>query len=105
MRIHLKGEQGQGLTEYGLILVLVSIVVVVALATFGRRLRIVYEEINCAFTGYPVHSGPLTITAPGRTDADTVWMTFNLASASQVGFTDLPSGFSESFYLSPQQYT
>jgi len=86
-------------------LALAAIVVLVALAPFGRRLSIVYEEISCAFTNYPAHSGPLTIAASGRIDSDTVWMTFNLSSSSQVVFTDLPSGFSETFDLGAQQYT
>lgn len=105
MRNHSKGEEGQGLVEYGLILILVAVVVVFALATFGRRLSIVYEEINCAFTNFPAQSGPLTISASGRSDPDTVWMTFNLTSAAEVTFTDLPSGFTETYDLSPQQYT
>ena len=104
MSIHSKGEQGQGLTEYGLILVVVSIVVIVALALFGRRLSVVFEEINCGFALYPSASGPLTIAESGRTDADTVWMRFNLGSASQVTFTDLPSGFTETFNLSVHEY-
>ena len=48
MRTHSKGEQGQGLLSYALILVLVAIVVVVALAAYGSRLSFIYEEINCA---------------------------------------------------------
>ncbi|MGB3717666.1 MAG: hypothetical protein WA996_24845 [Candidatus Promineifilaceae bacterium] len=105
MRIHSRGEQGQGLLSYALILVLVAIVIVVALATYGRHLSYMYEEINCAFTGYPEKAGPLTISAVGRTDNDTVWMKFTLASMSEVTFTDLRSGFSETFDLSPQQST
>ena len=105
MRIHSRGEQGQGLLSYALILVLVAIVVVVALATYGRHLSFLYEEINCAFTGYPDKAGPLTIASVGRTDTDTVWIKFSLASASEVTFTDLRSGFSETFDLGPQQNT
>ena len=104
MRIYSKGEQGQGLTEYGLALVFVALVVIFALSLFGRRLSIVYEEINCAITSFPSQSGPLTILASGRTDNDTVWMKFNLSYSSEVTFTDLPSGFTETFYLGPQQY-
>ena len=41
-------EEGQGLVEYGLIIVLVSIVVVVALSTMGGQLNNVFNNITKA---------------------------------------------------------
>jgi Flp pilus assembly pilin Flp len=61
VRIHSGGEQGQGLLSYALILVLVAIVVLIAFATYDRRISYLYEEVNCAFTAYPQRSGPMTI--------------------------------------------
>lgn len=39
-------EEGQGLVEYGLIIVLVSIVVVVALTAVGNQLNAVFNNIT-----------------------------------------------------------
>ena len=41
-------EYGQSLTEYGLILVLVSIVVVAILALFGDQVGVVFQEVTNA---------------------------------------------------------
>jgi len=38
-------EEGQGLVEYALILVLISIVVIVALRLTGTNINLVFEEI------------------------------------------------------------
>jgi Flp pilus assembly pilin Flp len=100
-----RGEQGQGLLSYTMILVLVAVVVVTALASYGRRLSFTYDEISCVFSGYPEEAGPLSITAIGRTDSDSVWMEFALSAAIEVTFTDLRSGFSETFDLGPQHST
>jgi pilus assembly protein Flp/PilA len=42
----LRGQQGQGMVEYGLILVLVSIAVVVALTALGGQLNSVFNTIK-----------------------------------------------------------
>ena len=39
-------EEGQGLVEYGLILVLVSIVVIIALTAVGDKLVLIFDEIT-----------------------------------------------------------
>jgi Flp pilus assembly pilin Flp len=44
-----KHEQGQGLVEYALILVLVSIVVISFLVAFGDQLVVTYQEVVDAF--------------------------------------------------------
>lgn len=41
-----EAEEGQGLVEYGLIIVLVSIVVVVALTTVGNQLNAIFNNIT-----------------------------------------------------------
>lgn len=43
------GEEGQGLAEYGLILVLVSIVVIVALALVGDHLTNAFCQVTDTF--------------------------------------------------------
>jgi pilus assembly protein Flp/PilA len=45
---HLHRQSGQGLVEYALILVLVSIVVVVMLLTMGKQIRNVYSNVAAA---------------------------------------------------------
>ena len=44
------GQRGQGLVEYGLILVLVSIVVVVALTALSGQLNTVFDTIKNSLT-------------------------------------------------------
>ena len=41
-----KAEQGQGMVEYALIIVLIAIVVVVALTLFGTQLSSTYSYIT-----------------------------------------------------------
>ena len=42
----LYGEEGQGMVEYGLIIALVAIVVIVVLTTMGTRLRTTFENVT-----------------------------------------------------------
>jgi pilus assembly protein Flp/PilA len=42
----LKSEKGQGLIEYGLIIVLIVLVAIALLAVFGNRVNNVYSNIN-----------------------------------------------------------
>ncbi len=44
-------QGGQGLVEYGLILVLVAIVVLVVLATMGQEVKIAFSDMVNALTG------------------------------------------------------
>jgi pilus assembly protein Flp/PilA len=44
------GQRGQGLVEYGLILVLVSVVVVVALTALSGQLNAVFTSIKNSLT-------------------------------------------------------
>ena len=52
-------NKGQGLVEYALILMLIAIVVIVALQTFGVKLNNTYENINSGVTsaGFQINAG------------------------------------------------
>ena len=39
-------EDGQAMTEYGLILALIAVVVIAVLATMGTQIKAVFEKIN-----------------------------------------------------------
>ncbi len=39
-------EKGQGMAEYGLILALIAVVVVVALGPLGEKIRDIFQEIT-----------------------------------------------------------
>ena len=43
-----KDESGQGMAEYGLILALVSVVVLIALTTMGQRILTKFNDVNDA---------------------------------------------------------
>ena len=43
-------EEGQGLVEYALILVLVSIAAIVALTTLGSKLSPIFDKVSAALT-------------------------------------------------------
>ncbi|MBN2392415.1 MAG: pilus assembly protein [Anaerolineae bacterium] len=49
--VYLPREEGQGLAEYGLILVLIAVVVVAALVLLGPEVVEMYNEIMNAITG------------------------------------------------------
>ena len=44
--VHLKSKKGQTLVEYGLILALVSIVVIVVLGLLGNQLKSIFNTIT-----------------------------------------------------------
>ncbi len=46
--LFLPKEEGQGLVEYGLILVLIAIVVVVIVTTLGSAIQNIFSEIGSA---------------------------------------------------------
>lgn len=47
----LKSEEGQGLAEYALIIVLVSLVVVLALTAVGGQIDTIFNDIKTALEG------------------------------------------------------
>jgi len=44
----IRSQKGQGMVEYALLLVLVSIVVIVILLTMGNQIRNVFSDVVCA---------------------------------------------------------
>ncbi len=42
----LKNEDGQGMVEYGLIIGLIAVVVIVALVALGPKIRDMFDEVN-----------------------------------------------------------
>lgn len=53
MRSLIKGEEGQGMVEYGLILALIAIVVIAALTGIGTELKAKFNEIWEKLGGTP----------------------------------------------------
>ncbi len=49
--LFLHREEGQGLVEYALILVLISVVVILILTAVGDQLQVVFEQIRVALGG------------------------------------------------------
>ena len=49
--LNLRNEQGQGLVEYALVLVLISIVVIAILALLGPQIGVVFSRIRCFVPG------------------------------------------------------
>ena len=49
LRGFLAKQEGQGLVEYGLILVLIMVVVVAVLTVFGGKVSSMYSSINSGF--------------------------------------------------------
>jgi pilus assembly protein Flp/PilA len=56
--LYLTNEDGQGLVEYALILVLVSIVVIVVLSVLGPQIGNVFSQITTALAKPPVAGVP-----------------------------------------------
>ncbi len=50
--MYLPREEGQGLVEYALILVLVAIVVIAILAILGPQIGNIFSRITSAFAGH-----------------------------------------------------
>lgn len=50
LKYHLQNEKGQGMVEYGLILVLVSLVAIIGLTTVGTQLDTLFDSITTKLT-------------------------------------------------------
>lgn len=48
--LYLPREEGQGLVEYALILVLIAVVVIVILTLLGDQVSIIFSTISSAFS-------------------------------------------------------
>jgi len=46
--LYLAREEGQGLVEYGLVLVLIAVVVVAILAVFGGQVSTMFSQVTSA---------------------------------------------------------
>jgi len=46
MKKFFKDESGQGMVEYGLIIALIAVVVVVALVALGPKIKAIFTKIN-----------------------------------------------------------
>ena len=46
LRKWVKDEEGQGMVEYGLIIGLIAVVVIVALVALGPKIRDMFDEVN-----------------------------------------------------------
>lgn len=46
LRKWFKDEEGQGMVEYGLIIGLIAVVVIVALVALGPKIRDMFEQVN-----------------------------------------------------------
>ncbi len=51
LRKWFKDEEGQGMVEYGLIVGLIAVVVIVALVALGPKIRDMYQEVNDQIDG------------------------------------------------------
>ena len=49
-----KGQEGQGLTEYGLILALVAVVVIGVLTAMGGQIKAIFNQVIGGLGGQPV---------------------------------------------------
>ncbi len=56
----LKDEQGQALSEYGLVLGLIAIVAIVAIAAFGNAIKDVFQNLVNSITGGGSATTPTT---------------------------------------------
>jgi len=61
-------EKGQGLVEYALIMVLVSLVVIVALTLLGPSISAVYAQVNDLFPGAASTPDPAPEPTPEPTE-------------------------------------
>ena len=90
LRLKTPAEQGQGLVEYALILVLVAIVVIAVLLTLGPVVGEVYSEVAGAL-GYT----PITNVSAARTGSghgNDVVVSITVSTATAVTATDSQSG-------------
>lgn len=82
-------QQGQGLVEYALILVLIAVVVIAVLLTLGPTVGEVFSDI-VAKLGYDT-SGVIVSATPSRNNANTVRFSVTVSTGSDVT-VDIGSG-------------
>ncbi len=62
--VTLRKQGGQALVEYGIILILVSVVCVVVLATQGVQLQHMFSNVTCGFGHCPAPVEPTPTPSP-----------------------------------------
>jgi pilus assembly protein Flp/PilA len=86
-------EEGQGLVEYALILVLVAIVVIAILRILGPVVGEVFSEVTLAL-GYD-NSGVITTVEANRNgagSASAIRVTITVSTPTRVSITESPAG-------------
>lgn len=83
-------EQGQGLVEYGLILILVSISAVVLMGLLGDQLGDVFQSVTGAISSGPITS--VTAERTGNGNGNDVVITVTVSEPATVTATDSQSG-------------
>ena len=95
-------EEGQGLVEYALILVLVALVVIGILLMLGPVVGNVFSNVVVAFQGVAA-SGPITSVSAQRTGGghgNDVVVTVTVSTSTTLTATDSQSGHSTNFTCS-----
>ena len=64
LRNWFRDEEGQGMVEYGLIVGLIAVVVIVALVALGPKIRDMFQEVNDEIDALPSDGA-----APAATNA------------------------------------
>lgn len=62
---HIEREEGQGLVEYALLLVLVAIVVIAILTILGSSVTLVFARVMGGFNGDTIDDGAVFMSADG----------------------------------------
>ena len=62
LRKWFKDEEGQGMVEYGLIIGLIAVVVIVALVALGPKVRDMFDQVNDELDKAGAGTGAVTTT-------------------------------------------
>ena len=93
-------EEGQGLVEYALILVLVAIVVIAILLLLGPVIGNVFSNVVVALQQEAGTPSPITHVSAGRYgggNSNDVWVTVTVSGSMSVTATDSQSGHFTTF--------
>ena len=67
LRKWFKDEEGQGMVEYGLIIGLIAVVVIVALVALGPKIRDMFDQVNDELDAAAKSGAAAGTTAPAAT--------------------------------------
>ena len=62
LRNWFRDEEGQGMVEYGLIIGLIAVVVIVALVALGPKIRDMFNDVNEKIDAIPSDAAANTVT-------------------------------------------